>query len=233
MPRDRRLALADLCYHVVNRGNRRAETFHDAEDYEIFLRLLARARHACPMRVAAYCLMPNHFHLVLWPAGDGDLGRFMHLVTTAHVRRHHMRHGTSGRIWQGRYKSFPIQQDHHLLAVLRYVERNPLHAGLVPSAERWPWSSLSLERRGGIPVESPLPRSRDWESWVNRPQTETEVEVLRQHLRRGAPFGDDRWAVETATRLGLERSLRPRGRPPRRDDGRDRVRGEKVPVPLS
>jgi len=82
------------------------------------------------MRVLAYCLMPNHFHLALWPQADGDLSRWMQWVLTAHVRRYHRHYGSSGHVWQGRFKAFPIQADGHLLTVLRYIERNPVRAGL-------------------------------------------------------------------------------------------------------
>jgi putative transposase len=126
----------------LNRGNARAEVFHAPTDYDAFLDAVAEATLRVPMRTLAYCLMPNHFHLVVWPVGDGDLSRWMHWLTTAHVRRYlaHYRH--SGHVWQGRFKAFPAQDDGHLLTVLRYVERNPLRANLVARAEDWPWSSL-------------------------------------------------------------------------------------------
>lgn len=132
MPRTLRASLGDYCYHVLNRGNARAQVFHDDGDYRAFVDLIGTACERLPMRVLAYCLMPNHFHLVLRPHGDGDLSRWMQWLLTAHVRRHHRRYGTTGHIWQGRFKAFPTQDDGHLLAVLRYVERNPLRAGLVP-----------------------------------------------------------------------------------------------------
>lgn len=125
-----------------------------------------------------FCLMPNHFHLVLWPHEDGDLGRFMQWLLTSHVRRYHRHHHSSGHVWQGRFKAFPIQQDEHYLAVLRYVERNPLRAKLVKRAENWFWSSLH-ERLTGQPSEllhpGPVPLPRNWKDLVNRPQTEVEL----------------------------------------------------------
>jgi len=163
--------------------------------------------------------MPNHFHLALWPRRDGDLSRFMQWLLTAHVRRYHQHYHSSGHVWQGRFKAFPIQQDEYLLTVLRYVERNPLRAGLVGRAEDWLWSSL--RGRGGeigdavLPMhKSPVPLVRDWVRWVNEPMTDAEVERLRQSVNRGRPFGSDSWVQRVAARLGLEASLRPRGRPP-------------------
>src|SRR4029079_13972098 len=131
------------CYHVLNRGNGRACVFHKPGDYEAFVGLFERACERLPMRLLAYCLMPNHFHLVLWPRQDSDLGRFMQWLLTAHVRRYHRHYHGSGHVWQGRYKAFPIEQDEHLLTVLRYVERNPLRAKLVERAENWASSGLS------------------------------------------------------------------------------------------
>jgi putative transposase len=116
--------------------------FHKPEDYEAFLRLIPLANERLPLRVLGYCLMPNHFHLVLWPREAGDLGRWMQWLMTSHVRRYHRHFGGSGHVWQGRFKAFPIQQDEHLLTVLRYMERNPLRANLVERAEEWRWSSL-------------------------------------------------------------------------------------------
>ncbi len=134
MPRTARASVGGVCYHVINRGNGRAKVFHQPEDFEAFVALVAKAATRVPVRVIAYCLMPNHFHMVLWPRHDGDLSRFMQWLLTAHVRRYHRHYHGSGHVWQGRFKAFPIQQDAHLLTVLRYVERNALRAGLVKRA---------------------------------------------------------------------------------------------------
>lgn len=142
MPRTARASAGGYCYHVLNRGNARAQIFHAPDDYHAFLRVLDLACQRIPLRVLAYCLLPNHFHLALWPYADGDLSRWMHWLQTAHVRRYHRHYQSSGHIWQGRFKAFPIQQDEHLLTVMRYIERNPLRAGLVERAEHWEWSSL-------------------------------------------------------------------------------------------
>lgn len=216
MPRTARASVGGVCYHVINRGNAYAEVFHQDADYATFVKLLATACKRIPMRVLAYCLMPNHFHLVLWPHGEGDLGRFMHWVLTAQVRRYHQVHRSSGHLWQGRFKAFPIQQDDHLLTVLRYVERNALRAKLVRRAQNWRWGSLAHYVPGearGLLHPGPLPRPRNWIAYVNRSQTEAELTALRQSVNRGTPFGAPAWMQRTARRLGLEASLRPRGRP--------------------
>jgi putative transposase len=216
MPRTARASLGGWCYHVLNRGNGRAEIFHQDDDYAAFVRLFEPACERLPMRILGYCLMPNHFHLVLWPHEDGDLGRWMQWLMTSHVRRYHRHYGGSGHIWQGRFKAFPIQEDGHLLTVLRYAERNALRAKLVRRAEAWPWSSLperSTAASQRILSASPVAIPGNWLSLVNEPQTEAELAALRTSAQRGTPFGGPRWTKRAAEALCLESTLRPRGRP--------------------
>jgi putative transposase len=159
-----------MCYHVLNRGNARTRVFRREADYVAFLKLIDDAVERLPLRVLSYCLIPNHFHLVLWPRGDGDLSRWMQWLLTAHVRRYHRHYHGSGHVWQGRFKAFPIQRDEHLLTVMRYVERNPLRAGLVKKAQNWPWSSLGAMAANQRPrwlVDGPVDRPRDWIACVN------------------------------------------------------------------
>ncbi|MBN1341599.1 MAG: transposase [Phycisphaerae bacterium] len=132
MPRRLRIDLGGFVYHVLNRRAGRLSLFKKDEDYASFTNVLDEASERVPMRVVAYCLMPNHWHLVLWPRHDGDLARYMQWLTTTRMRRWHAHHGTrgTGPLYQGRYKSFPIQDDRHFLIVSRYVERNPLRANL-------------------------------------------------------------------------------------------------------
>ena len=216
MPRTARASLGNWCYHVLNRGNARAEVFHKPEDYAAFIDLFAPACERISMRLVGWCLMPNHFHLVLWPRKDGDLGRWMQWLLTSHVRRYHKHYRSSGHVWQGRFKAFPIQRDEHFLTVLRYAERNALRAGLAPSAHDWPWGSLrSRVARGGSDLlyPPPVPLPKDWARLVNEPQSEAEVAAVRASIARGRPFGSATWTRLAATKLGLESSLRPRGRP--------------------
>ncbi|ULA63465.1 MAG: transposase [Nitrospira sp.] len=216
MPRTARASVGDYCYHVINRGNARAEVFHADGDYQAFITLLRDASQRIPMRILAYCLMPNHFHLALWPYHDGDLSRWMQWLLTAHVRRYHTYHESSGHIWQGRFKAFPIEQDDHLLTVLRYIELNPVRAHLVTRAEDWRWSSAQRWKesvqglRGDV---GPVARPEPWLDWVNGAMDETEVWRIRQSVNRNAPFGSEAWTVVTAALLGLDASLRSIGRP--------------------
>ena len=216
MPRTARASVGDMVYHAINRGNGRAQVFHDNFEYQGFVDLLGETCQREPVRVLDYCLMPNHFHLVLWPVKDGGLGRWMQRLLTAHVRRFYRQRLGSGHVWQGRFKAFPVESDEYLLTVLRYVERNPLRAGLVNKVQDWPWSSAHWWGKAGAPAflhPGPLPRPGDWEQWVNTPQTQAEVEALRRCVNRGAPWGSITWVERTAKRLGLESTLRPRGRP--------------------
>ena len=207
-------------YHVLNRRAGRLPLFESDGDYAAFEKVMDEAAGRLPMRVLAYCLMPNHWHLVLWPRQDGQLARYLQWLTTTHLRRWHAHRGTrgTGPVYQGRYKSVPVQEDRHFLIACRYVERNPLRANLVKRAEDWRWSSLG--RRGPdrpgwlVPAADwPVAAPRDWKAFVNRAETDAELEALRRSVVRGAPFGEGAWQSRTAARLKLESSLRPLGRP--------------------
>ena len=151
MPRIPRGQQSGYAYHVINRGNGRTTVFHKAQDYEAFLSLLVEAKNHQTVKVFCFCLMPNHFHLVLEPAHQTALSHFMQWLLTSHVRRYHKHYGSSGHVWQGRYKSFPVQRDEHLITVLRYVLQNPVRAGLSSTAHEWQWSSLRAAACGPLP----------------------------------------------------------------------------------
>ena len=219
MPRKPRVDAGDIAYHVLNRRIGRSKLFWSDGDYAAFEKVLAEASERFPeVLLLAYCLMPNHWHLVLWCRRGGVLSRYMQWVTTTHIRRWHARRNSAGTgpVYQGRFKSSPVQEDGHLLTVCRYAERNALRAKQVRRAQDWRWCSASARRdrpwllpRARWPVAAP----HDWAQWVNEPQTAAEEEALRHSVRRGAPFGDDRWSRATAVRLGIEASLHPIGRP--------------------
>ncbi len=202
---------------MLNRAVGRARIFSKTRDYEAFEDVLIAAKQRVPMRMLAWCAMPNHWHLVLWPRGDDDLSEFMRWMTVTHTQRWHAAHRTAGTgpLYQGRFKSFPIQEDGHLLTVLRYVERNTLRANLVPRAEGWRWSSLWHRVHGtaGMVDDGPVALPRNWLQHVRSPQTEAELAALRRSVVRGSPYGEDTWQERTAKRLGLQSTLRPRGRP--------------------
>lgn len=209
-----------MVFHVLNRGVGRQQLFGKPDDYEAFESIIVETLEKCPMRICGYCLMPNHWHFVLWPEQDGDLAAFMQRLTVTHVTRWQKHRGVvgEGHVYQGRFKSFPVETDDHFYQLLRYVERNAQRAGLCQRVEEWRWGSAwrrihgTAEQRRLL-SDWPLPRSRQWIEHVNRPQSEAEVDAIRRCVARGQPLGSASWSETTARALSLESTLRPRGRP--------------------
>jgi putative transposase len=214
MPRTARASVGGMWYRVLKRGNRREAVLYKPGDYDAFVEVIIDARAQPPVHVLGYCLMPKHFHLVIRPQADADLGRWVQRLLMAHARRYHRHYGTSGHVWQGRFKAFIIQDDDHLRTVLRYVERNALRAELVTRAEDWKWSSLpGWRRRDPLLWRSGLQaRDKLWLARVNEPLSDGDLHRLRLSVERGRPFGNEPWTRETARRLGLESTLRSRAR---------------------
>ena len=213
-----------MVFHVLNRGVGRRNLFAKEGDYEAFERCIEKTLQSRPMRICGYCLMPNHWHFVLWPQRDGDLAAFMQKLTVTHVRnwQEHFHRVGDGHVYQGRYKSFPVETDEYFYQVMRYVERNALRADLAAAAQQWRWSSLWRRVHGKTEdrkwlADWPLPRPRNWISLVNETQTEAELDAIRRSLARSQPYGSDNWTKRTASALGLESTLRPRGRPRRKE----------------
>ncbi len=205
-------------YHVLNRANGRLRIFRKDGDFLAFEQILAEGIARYSMRLCGYCIMGNHWHLLLWPVNDGDLSDFMRWITLTHTQRFHASHGTLGigHLYQGRYKSFPIQDDAYYLTAMRYIEANPLRAGLVKRAGDWPWSSLAVRKGMEAPFElseGPLKLPTDWESLVSRVQEPERLEELEVSLKRGSPLGQPDWKSKTAAKMKLESTMRPRGRP--------------------
>jgi putative transposase len=226
MGRPHRAAEGGYVYHVLNRANARMTIFKSDADFEAFERVLIEAVQRTRTRLLSYCLMPNHWHLLVWPKEDGELSEFVGWLTLTHTQRWHAFRQSigTGHVYQGRFKSFPIQEDDHLLTVARYAERNALRANLVRRAEQWRWGSLYRWLRGSAEDREllaawPLPRLAAWVEHVNRPQTEAELTALRRCISRGSPFGSDSWRERTVRQLGLETTLRPRGRPKKQNNG--------------
>jgi len=220
MPRMPRYAPGGLAYHALNRANGKLRLFRKHEDYLAFEKVMAEAFERVPIRILGWCLMPNHWHLVLWPKRDGELSDFVRWLTLTHAQRWKHAHGAVGvgHLYQDRFKSFPIQQDHHLLKVLRYVECNAVRPTLASRAERWRWGSAYVRRNRShelrpLLCEWPVPRPSDWLELLNTPVTQEERRTIRRHIERSRPIGNDAWVKRTAKALGVEQSLRPRGRP--------------------
>jgi putative transposase len=208
MPRRPRFATGGYVFHVLNRAAARRTVFAQEADYAAFEKVLHAAGERVAMRLLAYCIMPNHWHLVLWPRGDDDLSQFMRWLTVTHTQRWHLAHGTAGTgpLYQRRFKSFPVETDDHFYTVRRYVERNALRANLVGRAEDWRWSSLwqwNNERCDVACHAWQLPRVANWIDFVNTPETEGELQALRDSLVGGRPFGTREWGRKAADEPGL------------------------------
>jgi len=205
---------------VLNRGNARMTVFDDKGDFDAFEKVLAEAVERSDTRLLAYCLLPNHWHLLVWPRKKGELSRFVGWLGLTRTQRWHAHRQDvgNGHVYQGRFKSFPVEEDDHFYSVARYVERNAARANLVRRAEDWPWCSLYRWLHGGAddkPVLAswPLPRKAGWAEHVNAPQSEAELAAIRRSVERGNPYGSESWNERTVRRLGLESTIRPRGRP--------------------
>src|SRR5271157_262381 len=220
MGRVKRVDVGGMIYHALNRANFRSRLFKRAAQYEDFLGMVEESLSFVPMRLLAYCLMPNHWHMVLYPRADGDLAKFLQRITLTHTQRYHAQTRTVGygHVYQGRYKSLPVERDGHFLALVRYVERNAKRAGLVKKAEDWPWSSAHARLHGNAkqqqilspwPVAAPEP----YEAWLNQSQGKEEIENIRYALKRSKPYGSEKWVAKAVTQFGLENTLRNPGRP--------------------
>jgi len=226
MPRQPRIAPGGVIYHVLNRGVGRMTLFDKPADYQAFEDILASTLEKIPVRLLGYCLMPNHWHLALWPRRKGELAAFMQRLSVTHASGWAVQRelAGTGHVYQGRFKSFPVQQEDYLLMLLRYIERNPLRARLVKKAENWRWGSLwrrvhgDSEQRAML-TEPPVELPRNWRWRVNQPESDAELESVRRCVTRGQPLGDEKWTKRTVAKLGLESTLRPRGRPRKQGGG--------------
>jgi putative transposase len=172
-------------FHVTNRAALGQVLFDSPDSYLLFLHTLKQACEHVPMRVLAYCLMPNHWHLVLAPIRDGDLSRFMHWLTGTHAKR--LRHATNtvgrGAVYQGPYHADPVDNEAGLYRLLRYVERNPVRARLIERAEGWPWSSATLNPVTRIPLTPwPVPRPKEWLELLAAADVPYEVDAIRLRI---------------------------------------------------
>jgi putative transposase len=204
----------------LNRGNDGQTLFSDPADYLAFVQVVRETLLIHALRILAYCLMPNHWHFAVWPEEDDQLSQFMHQLTTTHVRRWHGYRDSDGlgHVYQGPFKSFPVQDDGHFYTLCRYVERNAVRAGIVRGAEDWTWGSVWARSHPSdvraIPLSPwPLPRPDQWLAYVNQPLTAGELQDVRTCVERGRPFGSDQWVQDTARSLDLEYTLQARGRP--------------------
>jgi putative transposase len=224
MPRTLRPIADGLVYHVINRGNNRQPVFLADGDYAAFLMAIADLKERKPFDLFGYCLMRNHVHLVIRPRKT-TISRIVQSLLVSHTQRYHRFHQSGGHVWQGRFKSPVIQDDEHLLAVLRYIEANPLRARMVDDAGEYRWSSFGCHGRGRPDVllspviayeqlgASAAVRQRRWSAYVHQTPDEAELAAVRRSNETGLPFGERTWVDRLSRRLKLDLVIRPRGRP--------------------
>lgn len=220
MPRAPRTDVGGYVYHALNRANARVQIFDDEKDYQLFELILEDAVQRYDMRLLAYCIMLNHWHLVLYPKHNGDLSAFMGWLTNTHTRRWHVSKNTvgEGHLYQGRYKSFLCQRDNHFLTLVRYVERNAKQANLVKKAENWKWSSVWRRQYGSSKQKKmlsiwPLDPPRSYLAWLNKPQSKKEEQAIELATQKSSPFGEESWMSRIVNKYHLESTLRFPGRP--------------------
>ncbi len=224
MPRPLRPIGDGLIYHVINRGNNRQDVFRKTEDFAAFLKVASDLKERKPFALYGYCLLSNHFHLLIQPR-ETSISRIMQSLLVSYTQRYHKHNSSGGHVWQGRFKSPVIQNDEHLLTVLRYIEANPLRANIVTQAEDYRWSSYRAHAVGEpnalldtlITYEelSPYPkiRQRRWAQKVHAPMEEATLAAIRRTNATGLPYGTARWVRCLAKKLDLDLTIRPRGRP--------------------
>lgn len=217
MPRIARTVIEGLPYHITQRGNRGQEVFFSDGDRRRYLSWLRDYSDRFGLDVLAYCLMTTHIHLVAVPKSSDSISTTLHALHTRYSNVINTEHGWSGHLWQGRFFSTALDEA-HLWAAVRYVERNPIRAGLVKRAEEYPWSSAAfhLGRRPDklIRAEGQWGAAiSDWDRALNEPEPEADVQMLRDRTQRGFPCGDEAFVARLAEAAGRDLVLRPRGRP--------------------
>lgn len=198
MGRAPRIDLGGYVYHVINRANGKQTLFEDIKDYVQFENILTEAVEIFNLPLLAYTVMPNHFHFVFFPSQDDQISQFMQWFTLTHTKRYHVQKKTTGQghLYQGRYKSFLVQDDMHALQLIRYVERNPLRANLIKDPLAWKYSSLyrrykGTEKEKKILGEWPIKEPKDYLTYLTTPESDDELEALRCSVNKGQPFGND------------------------------------------
>lgn len=220
MARMARAVAPGILHHVTQRGNRRQQTFFNDEDYRSYLELMSEWCAKFQVETWAYCLMPNHIHLIIVPETKDGLNLAIGEAHKRYTRRINFREGWRGHLWQGRFSSF-IMEEKYLLSCTRYVELNPVRAGLVKKAKDWPWISAGPHVRGkdGILVKTkPLQEivNKPWKKFLDFDVQAQEIELLRKHERTGRPLGADTFIGKME--FLLNRKLKPQKPGPKKKD---------------
>jgi len=222
MARLARVVAPGYPHHVTQRGNRRQRVFFSQGDYAAYLELMAEWCGKCGVEVWAYCLMPNHVHLVVVPTTADGLRRGIGEAHRRYTRRINFRKGWRGHLWQGRFASFVMDED-YLLQAVRYVEINPVRAGLASKADAWPWSSAAAHAAGrddALVKVGPVRRRvlehwPDWRRYLLGSSAEDLPTAMHRHEATGRPLGGRRFLEKLESLLGRPLLLRKRGPKPK------------------
>jgi putative transposase len=221
VPRISRVVVPGLAHHVTQRGNNRQDVFLTDADRVAYLQVLKHQAVRCRLEVLGYCLMTNHIHLVVVPQNEASLAQAIGRTHFTYAQRFNTDHGRSGHLWQGRFYSCAMESGHEL-AALRYVEQNPVRAGLVGEAWRYPWSSAAAhtgraDPSGMLDLKSwqRLSNGLDWREFLLERAPDEESSNLRRHTMTGRPLGSDRFLAVTGRQLSRDLQTRPVGRPGR------------------
>ncbi len=225
MPRLPRLTVPSYPHHIIQRGNNRQPIFFTEQDYSVFLDCLREAKRKCHARLYAYVLMTNHVHLLMEPEKDGDLGRFMQSVGRRYVRDINATYHRSGTLWEGRFRSAVVSRDEYLIVCSRYIELNPVRAGMVSHAGEYRWSSYRC-RALGQPDDlvdddpwymslgsSAEVRQRVYREWMDASVAEEEWTQIRRATQQGRVVGREEFQEEIGSRAGRQVMGENRGRP--------------------
>ena len=207
MARMARIVIPGYPHHVTQRGNRRQKTFFSADDYQLYIELLAEAKQAAGVSIWAYCLMPNHVHIIAVPDEEDGLAGLFSDSHRRYSRHINFREGWRGHLWQERFHSFVMDQQ-HLMAAVRYVELNPVRARLCNNPQDWPWSSASAHLNNKddalVTVAPMLHLVSNWNDYLEIADSAASLNKIRQHSRSGRPAGNNRFIDQLELLSGRE-----------------------------
>ena len=216
MARIARVVAEHYPHHITQRGNRRQDTFFCDDDYRYYIRLMAEWCDKCGVTILAYCLMPNHVHLIAVPESEDGLRRAIGEAHRRYTRHINFREQWRGHLWQGRFASF-LMDEKYLLTATRYIELNPVRAGLVSIPEEYTWSSAKAHMKGRnddlVKVQPLLRMVDDWRQFLSGDVSDEEYELLQRHERTGRPLGSTSFIERLENKLSRILTPQKGGRP--------------------
>ncbi len=224
MGREKRIVYPGLIYHVIKRGNNREAVFLENEDYSHYLNCIQRYKKKYEFKLFAFCLMPNHVHMLIKVTDCGTISKIMQSLTVAHIRYYNEKYNRVGHVWQGRFKSPIVSDDKYFLKAMTYIEQNPLRANLVNQVRNYPWSSYKLncsaERSSFVDREeneiflqlgaNDRDRINQYKQILDDNLKDSDVEAIRKSTKYGTPYVSETFVNHIAKMLPLKRK---RGRP--------------------